>query len=143
MPALDEYPLLERIGCSHDLRGLNEAPLPDPANEMQPYPTDSVAQGGVYFAADSRVFERALALRWLFTAEDNRGGTGDAVNEVLPLRGWSAPVVGTKLPARFLEHGARAELFAECGLDVSGILYALNGQSCQRSQTADLTGTNS
>ncbi|TCO82083.1 1-deoxy-D-xylulose-5-phosphate synthase [Plasticicumulans lactativorans] len=63
----------------------------------------------------------------LVTLEDNAiaGGAGSAVNECLAAHGRTPRVLNLGLPDRFLDHGERGELLAECGLDVAGVLAAL------------------
>jgi 1-deoxy-D-xylulose-5-phosphate synthase len=73
---------------------------------------------------------RQLAARHelLVTLEDNvvAGGAGSAVNDCLAARQILVPVVNLGLPDRFLEHGTREQLLAECGLDRPGILRAIS-----------------
>lgn len=63
----------------------------------------------------------------LVTVEENvvAGGAGSAVNECLAANGTVVPVLNLGLPDRFVEHGSRAELLAECGLDASGIIHSV------------------
>lgn len=63
----------------------------------------------------------------LVTLEDNviAGGAGSGVAEYLAGRGVATPVRHLGLPDRFVEQGGRDELLAECGLDSSGIIRAL------------------
>lgn len=63
----------------------------------------------------------------LVTLEDNAiaGGAGSAVNECLMANRISTPVLNLGLPDRFIEHGTREELLADCGLDGQGILQAI------------------
>ena len=63
----------------------------------------------------------------LATLEDNTvaGGAGSAVSECLAQRGILIPVLHIGLPDRFVEQGERAELLAECGLDIDGVLQQL------------------
>ncbi len=60
---------------------------------------------------------------WLVTLEDNAvaGGAGSAVNEWLAAQGYSVRALNLGLPDRFIEHGSREQLLAECGLDAAGI----------------------
>jgi len=60
----------------------------------------------------------------LVTIEENTvcGGAGSAVNECLAALDLQTPVINMGLPDRFVEHGAHAELLAECGLNRAGIL---------------------
>ena len=63
----------------------------------------------------------------LVTLEDNvrLGGAGSAVNEVLSAQHHLVPLLNLGLPDHFVEHGTREELLAQCGLDTSGILRAI------------------
>ncbi|HEY1076173.1 MAG TPA: 1-deoxy-D-xylulose-5-phosphate synthase [Fontimonas sp.] len=63
----------------------------------------------------------------LVTVEDNArlGGAGSGVNEVLLAQHHAVPVLNLGLPDQFVEHGTREELLAQCGLDTSGILRAV------------------
>jgi 1-deoxy-D-xylulose-5-phosphate synthase len=64
---------------------------------------------------------RRIALRHelLVTVEENAvaGGAGSAVNECLQRRGLSVSMLNLGLPDRYLEHGTRAEVLADAGLD--------------------------
>ncbi|MCW9013283.1 MAG: 1-deoxy-D-xylulose-5-phosphate synthase [Gammaproteobacteria bacterium] len=62
----------------------------------------------------------------LITIEENavNGGAGSAVNEYLQSQGILSRITNLGLPDRFVEHGSSAQLLAECGLDVQGILKA-------------------
>ncbi|MEN8179798.1 MAG: 1-deoxy-D-xylulose-5-phosphate synthase [Pseudomonadota bacterium] len=64
----------------------------------------------------------------LVTLEENslQGGAGSAVNEYLMGRGHPVRVLNLGLPDRFLEHASQQEQLAEAGLDVPGILAAVN-----------------
>jgi len=64
----------------------------------------------------------------LVTLEDNAvaGGAGSAVNEVLAAHQLLVPVINMGLPHRFIDHGTRGELLAECGLDAAGIMRAVH-----------------
>ncbi|BAZ93592.1 1-deoxy-D-xylulose-5-phosphate synthase [Thiohalobacter thiocyanaticus] len=64
----------------------------------------------------------------LVTLEENAvaGGAGAAVLECLQANGVQRPLLQLGLPDRFVEHGTREELLAECGLDAAGILEAIN-----------------
>ena len=61
--------------------------------------------------------------RLLVTVEDNAvaGGAGTGVAETLAGRGLTPLLLHLGLPDRFVEHGARDELLAQCGLDAGGI----------------------
>jgi 1-deoxy-D-xylulose-5-phosphate synthase len=73
------------------------------------------------------VLELAQSSDLLVTVEDNvrLGGAGSAVIEVLAMQHHLVPVLNLGLPDHFVEHGAREELLAQCGLDGSGILRAI------------------
>ena len=63
----------------------------------------------------------------LVTVEENvvQGGAGSAVNECLTTANLPATCYNLGLPDRFIEQGERAELLAECGLDVEGLRRAI------------------
>jgi len=63
----------------------------------------------------------------IVTVEDNAvmGGAGSAVNEALAALGLRTPVLNLGLPDRFVEHGSREELLAECGLDTQGLVASI------------------
>ena len=63
------------------------------------------------------------AHEWLVTLEENTvaGGAGSAVNEYLASQGMTVNTLNLGLPDRFVEHGSREQLLAECGLDAAGI----------------------
>ncbi|MCL5668402.1 MAG: 1-deoxy-D-xylulose-5-phosphate synthase, partial [Gammaproteobacteria bacterium] len=73
------------------------------------------------------VLQAAATHELLVTLEDNAvmGGAGSAVNECLAEAGLRVALMNLGLPDRFVEHGAREELLAECGLDTAGILNAV------------------
>jgi len=72
---------------------------------------------------------RELALRHelIVTVEENAlaGGAGSAVNECLHQHGLSVSILNLGLPDRHLEHGTRAEVLAEAGLDAETIHEAV------------------
>jgi 1-deoxy-D-xylulose-5-phosphate synthase len=77
---------------------------------------------------DERLVQRlASTHRLLVTLEENTvlGGAGGAVSECVARLGLEVPVLNLGLPDRFVEHGERAELLAECALDAAGILAAI------------------
>jgi 1-deoxy-D-xylulose-5-phosphate synthase len=76
---------------------------------------------------DTLTVQIAAEHRALVTLEDNAiaGGAGSAVSECLARRGISIPILHLGLPDHFVEQGERAELLAECGLDVDGVLQQL------------------
>ncbi len=72
----------------------------------------------------------------LVTLEENAtaGGAGSAVAEALNGLGVERPLLQLGLPDRFIEHGDRQRLLAECGLDADGIERAVRarlGLPCQ------------
>ena len=71
----------------------------------------------------------------LVTIEENmiKGGAGSGINEYLNGRGITLPVINLGLPDRFGEHGRRADLLAECGLDSAGILQAVHDHFARQS----------
>jgi 1-deoxy-D-xylulose-5-phosphate synthase len=73
------------------------------------------------------VLELALRHDLVVTVEENvvAGGAGSAVNECLNSHAVSVPVLNIGIPDRHLEHGTRAEVMAEAGLDRESILAAV------------------
>ncbi|MFN6191786.1 MAG: 1-deoxy-D-xylulose-5-phosphate synthase [Planctomycetia bacterium] len=70
------------------------------------------------------LLERIEAAPWVVTVEENAlpTGFGSAVLEAInDARISCGPVVRLGLPDRFVEHGERAELLADLGLDAAGI----------------------
>ncbi|MFP5505632.1 MAG: 1-deoxy-D-xylulose-5-phosphate synthase [Gammaproteobacteria bacterium] len=80
--------------------------------------------------------EMAASHEILVTLEENAiaGGAGSAVNEYLAEQGYTIRALNLGLPDRFVEHGSREQLLAECGLDAAGIEAAirahLDGVDC-------------
>ncbi len=73
------------------------------------------------------LLERIEAAPWTVTIEENAlpTGFGSAVLELVSDAGLTAgPIRRLGLPDRFVEHGDRAELLAELGLDAAGIAAA-------------------
>ncbi|MFM8735122.1 MAG: 1-deoxy-D-xylulose-5-phosphate synthase [Pirellulales bacterium] len=73
---------------------------------------------------DPAIVERIEAAPWAVTVEENalQTGFGSAVLEAFNDAGVQAgPIVRLGLPDRFVEHGERAELLADLGLDAAGI----------------------
>jgi len=73
------------------------------------------------------LLERIEAAPWTVTIEENAlpTGFGSAVLELVSDAGLAAgPIRRLGLPDRFVEHGDRAELLAELGLDAAGIAAA-------------------
>ena len=63
----------------------------------------------------------------LVTVEEGSimGGGGAAVAEALAAAGLTRPLLMLGLPDRFIQHGDRAELLAELGLDAAGIVASI------------------
>lgn len=59
----------------------------------------------------------------IITVEDNAimGGAGSAVNELLVSLGFNGYIHNLGLPDQFIKHGTQQEIYAELGLDQSGI----------------------
>ncbi|NOR52407.1 MAG: 1-deoxy-D-xylulose-5-phosphate synthase, partial [Gammaproteobacteria bacterium] len=77
---------------------------------------------------DETLLTELAASHSLFvTIEDNAiaGGAGSAVAEWRGQQGLQIPLLQLGLPDQFIEQGTRAELLAECGLDRSGIISAV------------------
>ena len=76
---------------------------------------------------ESLILKLAGTHELLVTVEENMvlGGAGSAVNECLAAWGVAVDCLNLGLPDRFIEHGERAELLADCGLDVDGIRSAI------------------
>jgi 1-deoxy-D-xylulose-5-phosphate synthase len=73
------------------------------------------------------LLELARTHELLVTVEENavQGGAGSAVNECLTAASLPPAQLNLGLPDRFIEQGERAELLAECGLDVDGLRRAI------------------
>jgi 1-deoxy-D-xylulose-5-phosphate synthase len=68
----------------------------------------------------------------IVTLEENalQGGFGEAITELLDEEGLGNRIVRVGLPDRFIPHGKREELLAECGLDpehVAGHIFRILG----------------
>jgi 1-deoxy-D-xylulose-5-phosphate synthase len=63
----------------------------------------------------------------LVTLEENAvlGGAGSAINECLAAQQITVPILNLGLPDRFVAHGKREHLLAECGLTCDGIIAAI------------------
>jgi 1-deoxy-D-xylulose-5-phosphate synthase len=70
----------------------------------------------------------------LVTVEENvvAGGAGSAVGEALAARGIVVPLLHLGLPDAFVDHGDPAQLLADCGLDVRGVVASVNARFGQR-----------
>jgi 1-deoxy-D-xylulose-5-phosphate synthase len=76
---------------------------------------------------DARLPEWIEAAPWVVTVEENalQTGFGSAVLETVNDAGVHAgPIKRLGIPDRFVEHGERAELLADLGLDAGGIAAA-------------------
>jgi len=76
----------------------------------------------------------------LVSVEDNSlcGGAGSAVGEMVNRRGLRVSLLSLGLPDRFLEHGSRGEILAQCGLDARGIERAVRERRAQQERCARL-----
>ncbi len=87
---------------------------------------------------DPQLLQRIEAAPWTVTLEENTlpTGFGSAVLEAVNDAGVrSGPIVRLGLPDRFVEHGERAELLADLGLDAAGI-----AATCRRLAGRSATG---
>ena len=66
------YPRLSQIDSPADLRGFEEAELPQIANELRDYLIESVGRSGGHFGAGLGVIELTTALHWLYDTPDDR-----------------------------------------------------------------------
>jgi 1-deoxy-D-xylulose-5-phosphate synthase len=76
----------------------------------------------------------ALEHDMLVTIEENvvAGGAGGAVGEALAAHGILIPLLQLGLPDAFVDHGDPAQLLAQCGLDVRGVVASVNSRFGQR-----------
>jgi len=76
---------------------------------------------------EDMVLRLAAEHQLLVTIEDNAvmGGAGSAVNECLAAHDIQARVLNHGIPDRFIEHGSRADMLRDAGLDSAGILAAI------------------
>ena len=76
---------------------------------------------------DQNLLQDALAFERVVVVEDGciQGGAGSAVGEWLLANGYKGAFQSLGLPDRFVAHGSPAELYAEVGLDVTGLRKAL------------------
>ena len=63
----------------------------------------------------------------IVTVEENTvaAGAGSAVNECIAALGLATPVVNLGIPDRFVEHGSRAEVLRDAGLDRNAMIAAV------------------
>lgn len=82
---------------------------------------------------ETLILELAASHSTLITIEDNvvMGGAGSAVNELLARHDATNRVINLGLPDCFVDHGTRAQLLAECGLDATGIIAAVTDRARQ------------
>ena len=66
------YPRLARIDSPADLRGFDEAELPQIADELRAYLIESVGKSGGHFGAGLGVVELTTVLHWLYDTPDDR-----------------------------------------------------------------------
>lgn len=73
------------------------------------------------------IAELASQHELLVTVEENAimGGAGAAVMEAMQALNLQTPVMCLGLPDTFIEHGNHETMLAECGLDASGIILAI------------------
>ena len=73
---------------------------------------------------DKMVHAMAAEHELLVTVDENAigGGAGSAVNESLANQGIAAPILNLGLPDRFIEHGSRADMLRDAGLDATSIV---------------------
>lgn len=66
----------------------------------------------------------------IVTLEENsiQGGAGSAVCEYLNSQNINIPILQLGLPDKFINHGTRSELLAECSLDANGIEHAISNK---------------
>jgi 1-deoxy-D-xylulose-5-phosphate synthase len=76
------------------------------------------------------VLQLAQSHDWLVSIEENAvaGGAGSAVSDVLRSSCPSAQLLQLGLPDHWIEHGSRDEALSEAGLDVQGMLAAIEAQ---------------
>ncbi|NEE01407.1 1-deoxy-D-xylulose-5-phosphate synthase [Phytoactinopolyspora halotolerans] len=95
---------------------------------------------------DAALVDLARTHRLVVSAEDasRTGGVGSVLAQLLRDCGVDVPVHTFGIPARFIEHGKRAEILAELGLtgqglarEVSGLVAALDSESGSGSEQAD------
>jgi 1-deoxy-D-xylulose-5-phosphate synthase len=80
------------------------------------------------------VSQLAMEHDLLVTIEENvvAGGAGSAVGEALAAHGILIPLLQLGLPDAFVDHGDPAQLLAQCGLDVRGVVASVNSRFGQR-----------
>ncbi|MDH5229671.1 MAG: 1-deoxy-D-xylulose-5-phosphate synthase [Gammaproteobacteria bacterium] len=73
------------------------------------------------------IIEAATRHDLIVTVEENAimGGAGSAINELLAGMKNPPRIINLGIPDRFIEHGSREELLAECDLDSTGIRHQI------------------
>ena len=96
---------------------------------------------------DDMLRKMAAKHQLLVTVDENAisGGAGSAINESIARQGIAAAVLNLGLPDRFIDHGERAQMLHDAGLDAAGILKQVQArlETCVRASLADprlLTG---
>ena len=76
---------------------------------------------------EAMILDMARTHDLLVTIEENvvPGGAGNGVNEVLNAAFVRTPLLTIGLPDRFIEQGSREEVLKDAGLDVEGLLVAI------------------
>ncbi|MFZ4653498.1 MAG: 1-deoxy-D-xylulose-5-phosphate synthase [Methylococcus sp.] len=76
---------------------------------------------------EAMILDMARTHDLLVTIEENAvpGGAGNGVNEVLNAAFVRTPLLTIGLPDRFIEQGSREEVLKDAGLDVEGLLVAI------------------
>jgi 1-deoxy-D-xylulose-5-phosphate synthase len=76
------------------------------------------------------IMQLAASHDLLVTVEENviQGAAGSAVNELLSLFALDVPILNLGIPDRFIGHDKPANMLANCGLDVDGILRAIKAR---------------
>ncbi len=72
MPGRISYPLLTQVDLPQDLRALDEAQLPQLANELRRYLIETVSKTGGHLAAGLGAVELTVALHYVFNTPDDR-----------------------------------------------------------------------
>ncbi len=72
MPGRTSYPLLTQVDLPQDLRALDEAQLPQLANELRRYLIETVSKTGGHLAAGLGAVELTVALHYVFNTPDDR-----------------------------------------------------------------------
>lgn len=72
---------------------------------------------------EALLHQLAATHRCLVTVENHSvaGGAGSALNEFMLQHGYTLPVLNLGIPDRFVDHGSQAEIYAQLGLDATGI----------------------